>query len=264
MKRYVKMSALLVGLVMLLSACSSSANAKAPKQTGFFHTYFVEPFAQVIHFTAHLFSGNYGIAIILITILIRLILMPLMLNTYKKQQVMKEKMDVLKPEMTKIQAKIKQAKTKEEQAKLQQEMMGLYQKHGVNPLNMGCLPLIIQMPILMGFYYAIRSSSEIAGSSFLWFNLGHRDIPMALIAGVIYFFQSKVSMIGMTPEQEKQMKIMALISPIMILFVSFNAPAALPLYWAVGGAFLIGQTYLSKKLYTSQKEKEKESKAPQK
>ncbi|MBS4173122.1 membrane protein insertase YidC [Bacillus sp. FJAT-49736] len=262
MKKYVKMSALLVGLTMLLSACSSSNTAKTGKQTGFFHDYFVEPFVKVIHFTAHLFGNNYGIAIIIITILIRLVLMPLMLNTYKKQQIMKEKMDVLKPEMTKLQSKIKQAKTKEEQAKLQQEMMGLYQKHGVNPLNMGCLPLIIQMPILMGFYYAIRSSGDIASHSFLWFNLGERDIPLAVIAGIIYYIQAKVSLIGMTPEQEKQMKIMSLISPIMILFVSFNAPAALPLYWAVGGAFLIGQTYLSKRIYNSQKEKE--SKVPQK
>jgi YidC/Oxa1 family membrane protein insertase len=260
MKRLLQIFSVLIGSVLILSACSASSYSKPVKHTGFFNNYFVEPFAKVIHFTADIFGGNYGIAIILITILIRLILMPLMLNTFKKQQVMKVKMDVLKPEMTAIQAKIKQAKTKEEQSKLQQEMMGLYKKHGVNPLNMGCLPLIIQMPFLMGFYYAIRGSSEIASHSFLWFNLGHRDIPMAIIAGIMYFFQSRVSLIGMTPEQEKQMKMMSLLSPIMILFVSFNAPAALPLYWAVGGAFLIGQTYLSKKIYQPKPSNEKKLK----
>lgn len=258
MKRFLQYFSLLIGSVILLTACSGNTS-NSSNNTGFFHEYFVVPFTKVIHFTANLFGGNYGVAIILITILIRLILMPFMLKTFKKQQIMKEKMEKLKPEMTVIQNKIKQAKTKEEQVKLQQEMMGLYKKHDVNPLNMGCLPLIIQMPILMGFYYAIRGSKEIASHDFLWFNLGHVDIPMAIIAGVMYYFQSKVSLIGMTEDQQKQMKIFGLLSPIMILIVSFSAPAALPLYWTVGGAFLIGQTYLSKKFYQSHPPKEEQT-----
>lgn len=254
MKRFFQFFIILVGSVTLLSACSSGSSSE--KNGSFFHDYFVVPFAKVIHFTAEVFGGSYGIAIILITILIRLVLMPFMLKTYKKQQIMKEKMAVLKPEMTAIQTKIKQAKTKEEQAKLQQEMMGLYKKHNVNPLNMGCLPLVIQMPILMGFYYAIRGSEEIASHTFLWFSLGHPNIIMAIIAGIMYYFQFKVSMITMPEDQQKQMKFIGLLSPVMILIVSFNAPAALPLYWAVGGAFLIGQTYLSKKFYQSHPPKE--------
>ncbi|PTY81437.1 membrane protein insertase YidC [Heyndrickxia sporothermodurans] len=258
MKRLFKFSLLMIGIVFLLSACQGNSS-KGMGNSGFFHDYFVVPFAKVIHFTAELFGGNYGLAIILITILIRLILMPFMMKTFKKQQIMKVKMEKLKPEMTVIQNKIKQAKSKEEQMKLQQEMMGLYKKHDVNPLNMGCLPLIIQMPILMGFYYAIRGSKEIASHSFLWFDLGHVDIPMAIIAGIMYYFQSKVSLIGLPEDQQKQMKMFGLLSPIMILIVSFSAPAALPLYWAVGGAFLIGQTYLSKKFYQTHPVKEEEA-----
>ncbi|MEC1376434.1 membrane protein insertase YidC [Heyndrickxia oleronia] len=261
MKRSLQYTILLIGSVFLLSACGNTA--PGTKKSGFFNDYFVEPFSKVIHFTADLFGGNYGVAIILITILIRLILMPFMMKTFKKQQIMKVKMEKLKPEMTAIQTKMKQAKTKEEQMKYQQEMMGLYKKHDVNPLNMGCLPLIIQMPILMAFYYAIRGSKEIATHSFLWFDLGHVDIPMAIIAGIIYYFQSKVSLIGMSEDQQKQMKIFGLISPIMILIISFSAPAALPLYWAVGGAFLIGQTYLSKRFYQTHPV-EQEQKQPKK
>lgn len=180
-----------------------------------------------------------------------------MLKQYKNQQNMKEKMEILKPEMDEIQKKIKGTKDQAEQRKLQQEMMGLYQKHGVNPLSVGCLPMLIQMPILMGLYYAIRGSAEIASHSFLWFNLGHSDLWITAAAGVIYYLQSKVSMLNMTEEQQKQMKIMGMMSPIMIVMFSLNAPSALPLYWTVGGTFLIIQTLLARKIYNTTKSTEK-------
>lgn len=217
--------------------------------SGFFHNYFVEPFTSLILWTAQIFNNNYGIAIILVTLIVRLVLLPLMLKQYKTQAHMKEKMDILKPEMEGIQKKIKATKDPVEQQKLQREMMALYQKHGVNPLNVGCLPMLIQMPILMAFYYAIRGSHEIATHSFLWFSLGKPDIWITALAGIVYYFQFKVSQSTMPAAQQQQMKFMGLVSPIMIVFVSLNAPAALPLYWVVGGTFLIFQTYLGRKIY---------------
>ena len=235
---------------LLLSACSTQTGAN----TGFFHQYFVEPFTSLILGTAHFFHDSYGIAIILVTLLVRIILLPLMLKQYRTQANMKEKMDLLKPEMDEIQKKLKTVKDPKIQQELQKEMMGLYQKHGVNPLNMGCLPLLIQMPILMAFYYAIRDSHEIATHTFLWFNLGQPDIWLTALAGIVYFFQFKISQSSMSVQQQQQMKYMGLISPIMIVFISFSAPAALPLYWVVGGIFLIFQTYLGRKLYQSPKQ----------
>jgi YidC/Oxa1 family membrane protein insertase len=185
--------------------------------------------------------------------------MPFMLKQYRNQMNMKEKMDVMKPEMEAIQKKMKDEKDPKKKQEMQQELMGLYQKHGVNPLNMGCLPLLIQMPILTGFYYAIRGSEEIASHRFLWFSLGDPDIIITLIAGVIYYFQFKVSQSSMPSAQAQQMKFMGLLSPLMIVIFSFSSPAALPLYWAVGGTFLILQTWLSRKIY--QKGKETEMKA---
>ena len=135
-------------------------------------------------------------------------------------------MEGIKPELTEIQAKLKSTKDQKEQQKLQQEMFGLYKKHGVNPLAMGCLPMLIQMPILMGLYYAISNSTEIASHSFLWFNLGHSDIWITLIAGVVYYLQFKVSQSNLTTDQQKQMKMMGLLSPIMIVMFSLNAPSA--------------------------------------
>jgi len=155
----------------------------------------------------------------------------------------------IKPEMDDVQNRLKESKTQEEKQEIQKEMMALYQKHGINPLNMGCLPLILQMPVVMGFYYAIRGSQEIASHSFLWFPLGEMDILMAIIAAVIYYVQYRVSMNNMPIEQQGQMKIMGLLSPGIILFISLSAPAALPLYWAVSGLFLILQTWIGQKLY---------------
>ena len=128
-------------------------------------------------------------------------------------------------------------------------MMGLYSKHGVNPLNMGCLPLIIQMPIIMGLYFAILYSPEVESHKFLWFKLGEPDKIMMLIAGAVYFVQARVSLWTMPEQQKKQMKAFIYLSPIMIMFISFQAMAALPLYWAVGGILLIFQTYLGRKFY---------------
>ncbi|MBD8067386.1 membrane protein insertase YidC [Bacillus sp. PS06] len=228
-----------------MTGCSQQGS----NDPSYFQTYLVHPMESLIQLLAKIGGGNFGVAIILITIIIRLVLMPLMLKQYKNQQIMKEKMAILKPEMDSIQAKLKATKDPKEQKDLQQEMMKLYQKHNVNPLSMGCLPLIIQMPILMALYYAISHSTEIGLHSFLWFSLGQSDLLMTLIAGVIYFLQFKVSQSNLTIEQQKQMRFMGLLSPIMIVVISFNAPAALPLYWCVGGLFLIGQTMLGQRLY---------------
>lgn len=230
---------------LLLSACSADNGSN----NGFFHTYLVSPFINALEIIASLFNGNYGLSIIVVTIIIRLILMPMMLKQTKKQQEMKVKMDMLKPELEVIQKKLKETKDQKEQQSLQQEMLGLYQKHNVNPLSIGCLPILIQMPVLMGFYYAISSSSEIATHSFLWFSLGQSDIWITAIAGIVYFLQYKVSSLNLPEDQRKQMKMMGLISPLMIVIVSLNAPAALPLYWSVGGLFLIFQTQLARVLY---------------
>ncbi len=234
---------LIIAIPFVLTGCQASGD-----NPSFFQNTLVQPFEQLIHLFAELTGGNFGLSIIIITVLLRLLLMPLMLNQYKNQQIMKGKMDSFKPELDLIQKKIKDTKDIEEQKKLQQEMMGLYQKHGVNPLNMGCLPLLIQMPILMGLYYAIISSQEIATHSFLWFNLGQSDIWMTAIAGIVYYLQFKITQQTM-PVAQQQMKYIGLISPIMIVMVSLNAPAALPLYWTVGGIFLIFQTLISRKLY---------------
>ncbi|KAA0547066.1 membrane protein insertase YidC [Bacillus sp. BGMRC 2118] len=242
-----------VGTVLLamLSGCGINSEAITNETPGFFNHYFVYSFSLVLKTIANWFHGNYGLSIILVTLLIRLGLMPMMLKQSKSQQVMKSQMAVVQPEVKEIQDKMKVAKDAETKQKLQQEMMAVYQKHGVNPLASlgGCLPMLIQMPILMGFYYAIMRTPEIATHSFMWFNLGEADIIMAIIAAGVYLVQFKISLSGMDEAQKKQMALFGYLSPIMMGVFSLSAPAAMPLYWTVGGLFLIIQTILSKRLY---------------
>lgn len=250
MKKLKLLSILSVSLVVL-SGCSA-----VKQQEGFFYNTFVRPMNFILEFLGNtLFVGNYGLAIIAITVIIRLILMPIMLKNYRQQQAMKSKMDIIKPEMDDIQKKIKSAETKEQQMQYQQEMMGLYRKHGVNPLNMGCLPLVIQTPIVMGLYFAILYSPDVKSHEFLWFSLGSPDIWMMLIAGAVYLVQAKVSLWTVPEQQKAQMKMFVYISPIMIMFISFTSMAALPLYWSVSGALLIAQTYIGRKFYAHHPEK---------
>ncbi|WP_155593215.1 membrane protein insertase YidC [Lysinibacillus cavernae] len=239
--------------VFVLSGCQAVENKE-----GFFYSIFVKPMEFLLEFFGNdIFSGSYGLAIIAITVLIRLVLMPIMLKNYRQQQLMKTKMDAFKPEMEAVQKKMKEAKTKEEQTQYQQEMMALYQKHGINPLNMGCLPMLIQMPIIMGLYFSILYSADVKSHEFLWFSLGSPDIIMTIVAGIVYLVQARVSLWTVPEQQKAQMKMFIYISPIMIVFISMSSMAALPLYWSVSGALLIIQTYIGRKYYSEHPEKAK-------
>lgn len=238
---------LVIAVLVIVSGCGANGTIDA-STPGFFNHYVVFPFSYLIQHIAYFLNGSYGMAIIAMTLLVRVVLMPLMLRQHKSQQVMKQKMTVMQPELNKLKEKYKD-KTPESQAKMQKEMMELYGQHKFNPLAIGCLPMLIQLPILTGLYYAIKMTPELAEHSFLWFQLGAADNILPFLAAVIYYVQFRVSQIGVDPAQQKQMAIMGYISPIMMAVFSFSAPAAVPLYWVVGGIFMILQTMLAKKMY---------------
>ncbi|WP_052401007.1 membrane protein insertase YidC [Oceanobacillus jeddahense] len=236
-------------LTVILAGCGANTAPIDSSSTGFFDHYFVYPFSLLIKKIAFLFQGNYGIAIVLITIIIRFVLMPFFIRQSKNSKDSQKKMAVMKPEMDLIQKKYKGKSSTEDQLSMQRELSYLYKKHNFNPVKMavGCLPLIIQMPILIGFYYAIMRTPEIAEQSFLWFSLGETDLLFVAFAVLIYYLQARVSLIGLEEAQRKQMAIMSFLSPIMIAVISLNVPSALPLYWAVSGIFMIIQTLIIKK-----------------
>lgn len=234
----------LLSMVLFLSGCMGQDKQGNPK--GFIYEFLVVPTQQLILWLADAFNGNYGIAIIIITLIVRVIILPLNLSQSKKSLVQQEKTAFIKPEMDVIQAKQKAAQTPEEKAAAQQDLMALYKDNDMSMLGgIGCLPLLIQMPVFTAMFQAIRLSPEIANSTFLGINLGDRNIPLAIAAGLIYLVQAYVSMIGIAPEQKKQMKTMMYMNPIMIVMFTISSPAGLGLYWLVGGFFGVFQTLIT-------------------
>lgn len=240
--------------ILVLSGCSAASQSDSinADSSGVFNQFFIYPLSFLIKFFANAFHGSYGLSIVLMTFIIRLAIMPLMMNQTKKQMVMKEKMSVLQPELTALKEKYKNDASTDAKKQQQVEMMQLYQKHQFNPLNMGCLPMLLQWPITLAFYYAIRLTPEIAAHDFLWFSLGKTDMILPLIAAAVYYVQFRVSQsvsAQVQQNQNNQMAFIGLLSPIMMGVLSFQMPAALPLYWAAGGIFIILQTMLLNKMY---------------
>ncbi len=234
----------LASIMMLLAGCTEVNEPITAESEGFWNSYIVYPLSQLIIWLSEHLGNSYGWGLIVMTLIIRLILLPLMVKQVKSSKAMQ----AIQPEMKALQEKYS-SKDQATQQKLQQETMALFQKYNVNPLA-GCLPIVVQMPILIGMYHAIMRTGEIAKDNFLWFDLGSPDpyYILPIVAGITTFIQQKMSMVGMTsnPQMQAQMTMMLYIMPIMIAIFAFNFPAALSLYWVVGNLFGIAQTYFIK------------------
>lgn len=240
LKKYLSILSLMV--IFILSGCNNAPITA--ESTGVWNHFFIYPFSQLIQFVAIIFNDSYGLAIIFLTIIIRFLIMPLTLKQTKNQ----EKMKKIQPEIKQLREKYT-GKDRETQLKLQNELMTVYKKHEINPISMGCLPLLIQMPILFTFYYAIIKTKEIALHNFLWFNLGSAD-PLHLLpvlAAITTFVQFKLST-SEVAEANPQMKMMGYFMPIIILASAWKLSAVLPLYWIVGNVFLTIQNVVLQKI----------------
>lgn len=195
------------------------------------------------------YIGNYGVSIILLTILIKILFWPL---THKSYKSMKE-MQKLQPMMAKIREKYKGDKQK-----MNQEMMGLYKTYKVNPMS-GCFPMIIQIPVFFALFRILGSAIELRHAPFmLWikdlsapdrlfnfsFNIPLMEPPagipvLTLLMGASMFIQQKMTP---TPGDPAQAKIMMLL-PIVFTFLFINFPSGLVLYWLVNNILSIGQQY---------------------
>lgn len=188
---------------------------------------FVHWFAQVIQFmyglTVSLGIPNYGLAIILLTIVIKLVLFPLSQKQMKSMREMQE----LQPKL-----KYLQEKYKDDPQTMQMKVMELYKEHGVNPFS-GCLPLLIQLPIFMAFYYALIRFKFTENASFIWIpNIANPDpyYILAVLAAVTTFLQQRVSMVDTKDPTQKSM---LYVMPLFMAWVAATVPAGLPLYWVV-------------------------------
>jgi len=186
------------------------------------------------HLTRILGIPNYGVAIILLTVSIKALLYPLTAKQIKSMRAMRD----LGPEI-----KVLQEKYKDDKVKQQQEIAGLYKKAGVNPLA-GCLPLLIQMPILTGIFYAIRDFSYVRQPSFLWIkNLAVSDpfYILPIVAALTTYISSMQSVSNAAGQQNKMT---ALFMPVFIGYMTMRFPAALGLYWVVSNLLQIAQQWL--------------------
>ncbi|EML1369357.1 membrane protein insertase YidC [Listeria monocytogenes] len=250
-KQKLLIASLVIGLMAVLSGCGYSTAPITSESTGFWSHYIVFPLSWTITWFSDLFGGSYAVGIIVVTILIRLLIMPLMIKQLKSQKAMTN----LQPKIKELQEKYS-SKDNETKQKLQQETMRLYQENSVNPM-MGCLPLLIQMPILLGFYQAISRTAEIKTDSFLWMQLGNPDpyYILPVVAALTTFLSSKISMMGQT-QQNKSMAMIVYIMPVMILFMGITLPSALALYWIIGNIFTVFQTLLINNPFKNKREQE--------
>ncbi|MGP4107802.1 YidC family membrane integrase SpoIIIJ [Virgibacillus sp. L01] len=233
----------MIGLLAILSGCMDVNQPIDENTEGFWAEWFVYPMSWLITYFAELFNGNYGLSIVIVTIIVRLVLLPLNVKQLKSSKAMQD----IQPELKEIQKKYssKDAKT---QQQLQQETMALFQKHGVNPLA-GCLPIFVQMPILIAIYHAIMRTEAIQTHTFLWFQLGQADpfFILPIVAGGATFLQQKLMMAGSPASQNPQMMVMLYVMPIMITVFAMFFPSALALYWVVGNIFMVAQTLFIRK-----------------
>lgn len=192
------------------------------------------------------FNWNYGWAIIFITVIVRIIILPLGLHQSKKSMIQTEKMQAIKPQVDAVQAKMKEASSREEQMQAQAELQQVYKENNLSMMGgIGCLPLLIQMPIFSALFFAARYTQGISDASFFGVNLGKPSIVFVVMAGVAYLVQGYLSTIGIPEEQKKTMKSMLIVSPLMIVFMSISSPAGVTLYWVVGGIFTCIQTFIT-------------------
>ena len=201
----------------------------------------------------HKFIPNYGIAIIILTIVTRMIFWPLATKSYKSMSEMRK----IQPLMQEIREKYKNDKTK-----MNQEMMGLYRTYKINPMG-GCLPMLIQLPVFFALYQMLYQAIELRHAPFIWWindlsapdRLGNFDftIPMmqapigipvlTLVMGATMFLQQKMTPTPGDPAQAKMMMLM----PIIFTFIFINFSSGLVLYWLVSNILSISQQYYTQK-----------------
>jgi YidC/Oxa1 family membrane protein insertase len=177
-------------------------------------------------------THNYGIAIIIITVIIKLLFYPLTWKSFKSMQAMQH----LQPQMKRLQDMYKN-----DRQKLNEEMMKLYREQKVNPLG-GCLPMVVQIPVFISLYQVLYASIELRHAGFFWWikDLSAPDYPMALLMGASMVVQQWMTPTTGDPRQAKMMLFM----PIIFTFMFLNFPVGLVIYWLVNNLLTIAQQYV--------------------
>ncbi|WP_172188176.1 membrane protein insertase YidC [Lentilactobacillus kribbianus] len=257
-KRIKKITVLmaLMSLTLVLTACGKSAMSPITEHsTGFWDGVILLNFSRAIIWLSKFFDNNYGIGIILFTIIIRIIILPLMILQTRSMRKTQE----IQPQLKALQKKYS-SRDSETMAKLQQEQQKLYSEAGVNPLA-GCLPVVVQLPIIFALYQSILRTEQLRTGHFLWLQLGHKDpyLILPILAAVFTFISSWLATKSQ-PESSSMTTMMTLGMPVIIFFTALNVPSALSLYWVVTNAFQAIQTLVIQNPWKISREREEKEK----
>ena len=244
MKSIKRIALSIMGVAMLLVLTGCVQVDKATGQpTGFIWNTIGAPMAEAIKYFATDKGLGFGVAIIIVTIIVRLIILPL--GIYQSW-LHSEKMNALKHVLEPHQTRLKEATTQEEKLEAQQALFAAQKEHGISMFGgVGCFPLLIQMPFFSAIYFAAQHTEGVAEASFLGIALGSPSWILIACAGVLYYVQSLLSLHGVEDEtQREQLKKMIYMSPMMIVMFSIFSPASVTLYWVVGGFMMILQQFI--------------------
>lgn len=247
------MLVLLLGIVFVLSGCTSGAMSMEPvtaESEGIWDGLILYNLSRVIIWISELMGGSYGLGIIVFTLLIRVLLIPVTRYQMKSTQ----KMSDLAPQMKELKEKYN-TKDKKQVEEYNQAISQLYEENDANPYA-SCLPLLVQTPILIALYQTISRTPMISTSDFLWVNLGQPDLYYILpvLAAILAFANSKLTMMN-SPSQPGT-GAMVYTMPLMIFFISFRLASALSLYFVVSNGAMVAQTLLLNNPFKRRKEME--------
>ena len=234
-----------VAMLLVLTGCVQVDKATG-QPTGFIWNTIGAPMAEAIKYFANNQGLGFGVGIIIVTIIVRLLILPLGIYQSWKATLHSEKMNALKDVLEPHQTRLKEATTQEEKLEAQQALFAAQKEHGISMFGgVGCFPILIQMPFFSAIYFAAQHTEGVSEASFLGIALGSPSWILIACAGVLYYIQSLLSLHGVEDEtQREQLKKMIYMSPMMIVMFSIFSPASVTLYWVVGGFMMILQQFI--------------------
>ena len=241
----IALSVMGVAMLLVLTGCVQVDKATG-QPTGFIWNTIGAPMAEAIKYFANDQGLGFGVGIIIVTIIVRLIILPLGIYQSWKATLHSEKMNALKHVLEPHQTRLKEATTQEEKLEAQQALFAAQKEHGISMFGgVGCFPILIQMPFFSAIYFAAQHTEGVAQASYLGIPLGSPSWILIACAGVLYYVQSLLSLHGVEDEtQREQIKKMIYMSPLMIVMFSIFSPASVTLYWVVGGFMMILQQFI--------------------
>lgn len=256
-KRLLAVLALVTVFALVLSGCATQTTQKPTQishnSSNWWDAWVVYYLSQFVLWIAKVCGGSYGWAIIIFTVIIRVILLPLnavQINSTRKMQ-------EIQPELKALQEKYS-SKDLETRNKLNEETQKLYKEAGVNPYA-GCLPMVIQLPVMWALYQAIWRTPEMQNGKFLWMDLGKPDpyYILPILATVFTFLSSYIATLSVPKSSQTTMtKMMSYVMAIMVGIWAIVFQSAISLYWVISNLFQVGQTLVLQNPFKYRKEQE--------